>query len=192
MLMTQTPVTPTKSELLYGFFRIGISGFGGVLPHARRMMVDDRHWISDREFTELLGLGQPLPGPNIVNVSIIFGARHHGWQGALCAFVGLMSAPLVIVLTLATIYDHFADSVLLTHALAGVAAAAAGLVLATSAKLAVQMDRNAWSVAIMLAAFIAVMLHVPLLIVLLVLLPISLAFSWHSSRHTKTQSQDLS
>ena len=102
-------VVPTKTQLFCGFFKAGVSGFGGVMPHARRMLVEDRQWITDRQFTELLSLGQGLPGPNIVNVSIVIGSRFHGWRGSLCAISGLMLAPLVIVLLLANIYDHFAN-----------------------------------------------------------------------------------
>lgn len=176
-------VIPTKSQLFLGFFKAGLSGFGGVLPHARRMLVEDRRWLTDRQFTELLGLGQGLPGPNIVNMSVVIGARFQGWQGSLCAVSGLMLAPLFIVLFLTKLYEGFAQVALLNHALTGVAAAAAGLMLATSAKLAVRADRNAWSILVMLAAFLAVVwLHLPLLLTLLVLAPLSIACGGFSLR----------
>jgi chromate transporter len=184
-----TPVIniPTKRQLFAGFFKAGVSGFGGVLPHARRMLVDDRRWLTDRQFTELLGLGQGLPGPNIVNMSIVIGSRFHGWRGSLCAISGLMLAPLIIVLSLATLYDHFADSAVLNHALTGIAASAAGLILATSAKLAMKMDRNVWSFFFMLLAFLAVVwLHLPLLGVLFVLAPLSIACGWFTVRQAQT------
>jgi chromate transporter len=176
-------VIPTKRQLFMGFFKTGVSGFGGVLPHARRMLVDDRRWLTDRQFTELLGLGQGLPGPNIVNMAVVIGSRFQGWRGSVCAVAGLMLAPLVIVLTLANIYEQFANSAMLNHALTGVAAAAAGLILATSAKLAVRMDRNVWSMLILLAAFLAIVwLRLPLLGVLFVLAPISITCGWFSVR----------
>jgi chromate transporter len=182
---------PSKRQLFLGFFKAGVSGFGGVLPHARRMLVDDRRWLTDRQFTELLGLGQALPGPNIVNMSIVIGSRFHGWRGSLCAISGLMLAPFIIVLSLATLYDHFSNSVILNHALVGVAAGAAGLILATSAKLAMKMDRNAWSFAIMLMAFLAsVWLHLPLLGVLAALAPVGIVCGWlHVRRQLAREAQ---
>jgi chromate transporter len=184
-------VIPTKKQLFAGFFKIGISGFGGVLPHARRMLVDDRRWLTDRQFTELLGLGQGLPGPNIVNMSVVIGSRFHGWRGSVCAVAGLMLAPLIIVLTLANIYEQFADSAMLNHALTGIAAAAAGLILATSARLAVKMDRNVWSFLILLAAFLAIVwLRLPLLSVLFVLAPISITCGWLSVRREQKEKGD--
>lgn len=171
---------PTKAELFAGFFKTGISGFGGVLPHARHMLVENRRWLTDRQFTEVLSLGQGLPGPNIVNMSIVIGSRFHGWRGSLCAVSGLMLAPFVIVLLLASLYERFADSAMLNHGLTGVAAAAAGLILATSARLAMKMDRRPWTVVVMVSAFAAVIwLRLPLLAVLAMLAPISIALAWH-------------
>ncbi len=184
----ETLVFPACRQLFAGFFKVGITGFGGVLPQARYMLVDDSRWLTDGQFTELLSLGQSLPGPNIVNMSIVIGGRFQGWQGSLCAISGLMLAPLVIVLLLANIYDHFANLPVLNHALTGVAAAAAGLILATSAKLAVKMERNAWSGAIMLSAFLAVVwLHLPLIGVLFVLAPIGIGFGWLGVRRERSQ-----
>src|SRR5664279_5027684 len=98
---TGSTITPTRGQLFTGFFKTGLSGFGGVLPHARRMLVDDRRWLTDPQFTELLSLGQTLPGPNVLNMAVVIGARFHGWRGSMIAAFGLMTAPLVIVLSLA-------------------------------------------------------------------------------------------
>ena len=63
-------IRPTVFDLFAGFFVVGICGFGGVLPWARRMIVDQRQWLTPAEFTEMLGLCQFLPGGNIMNVTI--------------------------------------------------------------------------------------------------------------------------
>lgn len=171
--------TPTPWQLFAGFFKTGLSGFGGVMPHARRMLVEDRRWLTDAQFTELLSLGQTLPGPNIMNMSVVIGARFHGWRGSLLAASGLMLAPLIIVLLLANLYGHFQHSARLAHALACVAAAAAGLILATGARLAKTLPRRAWTYAILAAAFLAVFwLRLPLLGILLVLGPLGIACGW--------------
>lgn len=148
----------------------------------------NRRWLTDRQFTEVLSLGQGLPGPNILNMTVVIGSRFHGWRGSLCAISGLMLAPLVIVSLLANLNEHFADSPILNHALTGVAAAAAGLILATSVKLAVKMDRNIWSAAIMLLAF--VWLHLPLLAVVCVLAQISITFGWFSLKKAKAHKEN--
>ncbi len=182
---------PTRAELFLGFFKIGLSGFGGVLPHARRLLVDDRRWLTDRQFTELLGLGQTLPGPNVLNMAVVIGARCHGWRGSVAAGLGLMAAPLVIVLTLANLYGRFGHSARLAQVLAGVAAAAAGLVLATGSRLATKLDRDAGSLLMAVAAFLAVFwLRLPLLGMLAVLGPLSIGLSWQSLRRERLAGQD--
>ena len=172
-------IVPTRTQLFLGFFKTGLSGFGGVMPHARRMLVDDRRWLDDRQFTELLSLGQTLPGPNILNMAVVIGARFHGWLGSILAALGLLAAPLVIVLSLATLHGRFAHSPRLIQILAAVAAAAAGLVLATGGRLAARMDRDLGSILILVAAFLAnFWLRLPLLGILLVLGPLSIGLAW--------------
>jgi chromate transporter len=90
--MSETRPDPTVIELFAGFFVVGICGFGGVLPWARRMIVEQRRWLTPAEFTEMLGLCQFLPGGNIMNVTIVLGSRFRGIPGALACFLGLMTA----------------------------------------------------------------------------------------------------
>lgn len=170
---------PTRTELFFGFFKIGLQGFGGVLPWARRTLVDERAWLSDREFTEVLGLGQILPGPNIVNLSVVVGQRFHGGLGATLAISGLMLAPIIIVLALAIAYDHFARFSFLQHMLSGVSAVAAGLVVAMGVKLALQMERSAWCLLLCCLAFLGVaLLRLPLIAILLALAPLGIGLGY--------------
>ena len=122
--------------LFVGFLLVGLCGFGGVLPWARRMVVEQRRWMSATDFTDLLALCQFLPGPNVINVSVALGQRFFGLSGAIAAFVGLMAAPMVVVILLGLIYTRFADVPAVRHLFVGLAAAASGLVLATSLKIA--------------------------------------------------------
>src|SRR5262245_13561492 len=91
---------PSLAELFIGFMVVAVSAFGGVLPFARRMVVEQRRWLTGREFTNLLALGQFLPGPNIVNVSVCIGQRFHGWRGSVVAVLGMLAAPTAVVLVL--------------------------------------------------------------------------------------------
>ena len=128
--------TPGSSgELFWVFNRLALQGFGGVLPVAHRALVERERWLTPGQFVELLSLAQVLPGPNVINISLIFGDRHYGWRGALSATAGLLAAPLLIVLTLGLLYRHYAANPLVAGALRGMGAVAAGLVLSTAAKL---------------------------------------------------------
>src|SRR5438874_6451372 len=90
------PIAPWA--LFVAFFQVGMSGFGGVLPFARRTLVERRAWLSESAFNETLALCQTLPGPNIVNLSVVVGSRHAGAPGALAAVAGLVAAPVALIL----------------------------------------------------------------------------------------------
>jgi chromate transporter len=156
-----------------------------VLPWARRTIVEQRQWLTEREFVEVFALCQFLPGPNIVNLSIIVGSRFRGVPGALAAFAGLVVAPLMIMMSLGALYARFGDLEVLRGPLAGLAAAAAGLIVAVSVKMAMPLvhDRKAMPLLFAAAGFIAVgVLRLPLYWVVLVLAPLSIAWSWWVQR----------
>lgn len=171
-------VAPTRRELFLGFLLIGLQGFGGVLPFARRMLVEQRRWLGEREFTEVLSLSQFLPGPNIVNVSIIVGNRFRGPLGSVAATLGLMLMPFVIVLALAALYARFADLGAVRGATTGVSAAATGLIIATGLKMARPLKGIPWHIVMCALTFVAIaLLRLPLLWTLAVLAPISVAIA---------------
>lgn len=174
------PLTPPAgpAALFAGFFAIGISGFGGVLPWARRMAVEERRWLSPAEFTDLLALCQLLPGPNVVNLSVLVGVRFHGARGAVAAFFGLLAAPVVIVIGLGILYARFSDVPTVQRAFTGLAAAASGFVLANAVKIAAGLRGNAAGLAIAAIGFAAVaLLRLPLFAVLVVLAALGVALA---------------
>jgi chromate transporter len=132
----------SASELFRVFNRLALQGFGGVLPIAHRELVERERWLAPQQFVELLALGQVLPGPNIVNMALIFGDRHFGWRGALAAVGGLLAVPMIIVLVIATLYQQVASHPLAAGALRGMGVAAAGLVIATALKLSSTLAAN--------------------------------------------------
>lgn len=178
---TRLAPEPTPTELFLGFMRIAAFSFGGVLPWARFVLVERRRWLTADEFTDTLALCQLLPGPNIVNMSVAIGARFHGALGSLCSVLGLVLLPLVVVLALATAYGAFQDVPAVARALDGMAAAAAGLVIAMAGKMAWPiLRRRPWSAApvIALTFVLVALLRLPLLPVVLAMAPVAIAASW--------------
>jgi chromate transporter len=166
----------TLAALFLGFLRVAASGFGGTLPWARRMLVEERRWLGQAEFTEVLGLCQFLPGPNVVNVAICVGARFRGGVGAAVAFAGLVILPFTVVLALAALYARYGQLAFVRGALAGISAVAAGLVVAMGLQMAAPLVRNPRAVAFGLLAFVAVgVLRWPLVWVVVALVPLSIA-----------------
>lgn len=176
---SQNATPMTRKELFLCFLYMGLVSFGGVLPWARRALVEERNWLTSEEFAEALSLGQILPGPNVVNLSIMFGARFHGAVGALLAFGGLMLAPLAIILMLAELYGHYGQLAVVQNAIHGTAAASAGLVVAMGFNMVIKQVRMWHTSGITALAFIGSgVMALPLLLVLGVLVPISIFLSW--------------
>ena len=176
---------PGLTDLFVAFALIALCGFGGVLYWSRRMLVEVRGWMSPDEFNEAYALCQFLPGPNIVNLSVVFGSRIRGVSGALIALLGLIGPPMAIVIVLAVLYAHFGELEAVRRALAGIAAAAAGLVLATAARMGEPLARSGSFVALGVAAatFVAIgVARAPLLWAIAVLLPVSMALAWWARR----------
>lgn len=179
------PPQPDIRDLFFAFLGIAISGFGGVLPFARRMLVERRGWLTPDEFNETLSLCQSLPGPNIVNLSIATGQRFAGARGSVAAVSGLVLAPMAIVIVLGALYSRFGDLTRLQGAVTGLGAAAAGLVVATAAKMAEPLLRSRLLSAgpFILLAFAGVgVMRWPLPWVLLALAPVSVAVVWRLRR----------
>jgi chromate transporter len=129
-------------ELFRVFTRLALQGFGGVLPIAQRELVERERWLTRAEFVELLSISQVLPGPNVVNLTLMFGDRHFGLRGALAALAGMLTAPTVLVIGAAALYRAFAHHPAVAGALQGMGAVAAGLVIATACKLVPTLKAN--------------------------------------------------
>ena len=178
------PVRPTLFELLRAFAIVSVSGFGAALPWARRMIVERRQWMTAEEFNEAFALSQFLPGPNTINFAVVFGARFGGAPGALLALIGLMGPPLIIITALAALYGRYGDIGALNHILAGIAAAAAGLLIAMVIRMVAPLFKKLdWPPAVAIVAFVCVaLLQWPLPLVFLGLAPISIAIAWVKSK----------
>jgi chromate transporter len=172
---------PSLPELFRAFVIVSLSGFGGALPWARRMIVERKRWMTAQEFNEAFALSQFLPGPNVINFSVVFGARFGGAPGAAVALAGLLGPPLAIVLILAVLYARFGGLDTLSRILTGVTAAAVGLLIAVVVQMAAPMFLKRWNSGplVAIAAFVGVaIMQWPLPIVFVVLAPISVAFAW--------------
>jgi chromate transporter len=169
------PGSPSVGALFLGFLGLGLIGFGGVLPMARRMLVEQRGWMTSQAFAETLGLCQFLPGGNVINLSVAVGLEFRGVAGGVASLLGLIAAPTAVVIVLGVVYDRFQDDPHLRHVFAGLAAAAAGLLVATALKMLAPLRTKRLSIGIVAVCFLAVAwLRLPLLPTMLVLAPLSI------------------
>lgn len=172
------PRAVSKSELFFGFLKIGLLGFGGIAPWARHVIVEERQWVTDKEFAAILGVGQILPGPNTMNAAVMLGDRFQGVIGVLLCLVGQMVMPLVIVTSLAVVYQHFASIPEVRAALIGAAAGAAGLVLGTALKMTQKIKPSPLALVVAVIPFVAIgLLEWPLVPVVVTMVPLSIALA---------------
>jgi chromate transporter len=155
--MNSAPRGP--AHLFLVFTGLAVRGFGGVLPWARRALVDESRWLTGPEFLEVLSLAQALPGPNICHVALMVGERFHGVRGALAALAGLMTLPLGIVISLALLHAQVADHPAAADALAGMGAVSAGLIAGTALTLmrGHAASRTGWMFAAMTFALVGLL-----------------------------------
>ena len=165
-------------ELFVGFLSIAARSFGGVMPWAHRVMVEDRRWISAEDFTAVVGLCQFLPGPNIGNASIVLGRRWFGWKGSIVAFLGFFGLPFIVVLLLAALYADFASHPVVKRVVVGVAAAGAGLFIGTALKLAKPIRRKPAALVVVMGCFLAVGIG---RVSMLIVIPVAVALSYYLS-----------
>jgi len=173
-LPTHEPRAQPQSltDLFISFSLLALQGFGGVLTVVQRELVEKKRWMTREEFVEEWAVAQIMPGPNVVNLSLMIGARYFGFKGAMAALAGMLTAPLVIVLLLALVYAQFAGHPGVQGALRGMSAVAAGLITATGLKLVGALQKNVlgWPLCIALGVlcFLAIaLLRWPLAYVLL-------------------------
>src|SRR5213593_1428543 len=170
---------PTVGELFWAFFRTGARGFGRALAWGRRMLVEERSWLTTPEFTDIFSVSNFLPGPNVLNVTVIVGSRFHGVPSALAAVLGLIALPLVIVLVLAALYARLGQTPGIDAILRGLGAVVAGLVIATALKMAGSLLRAPRFVGFLLVTVGAIaLLRWPLIPVLLGFGTVSVLVAW--------------
>jgi chromate transporter len=166
------PRPASLTDLFLSFTVLALQGFGGVLAVVQREMVERKRWLTQEEFLEEWAVAQVMPGPNVVNLSLVIGARYFGLRGAMVALAGMLTLPLLVVVMLAVLHAHFADHPGVQGALRGMAAVSAGMIAATGLKLLTTLRKHplplSWSVpAAVLAVALVAFLRVPLAYVLL-------------------------
>jgi len=168
--------SPTPAALFAAFFRIGITSFGGgLVAYLRDEIVTEKKWMTPDEFLAALEIGQTLPGLNSVNVAIIAGRRLAGPAGAVAAATGLIIPGAVLLVVLGLLYIRFHKNPDVAAALAGISAAAVGLLLQVTLKIGAKQFLNPLDLGFVLLTFALVgLFHVSLPVVLFLIAPIAI------------------
>jgi len=183
-----TPIEPHRARvsalaLFVAFSQISLSSFGVAIFWARRTLVERKRWLSEQEFVEVLTLGQLLPGPNVLNLTVMVGYRFGGWTGAAAAVAGFLGWPCLVVIGMGVLYQQYGALPQVKQALAGMSTVAAGLLLATVIKTATVLPRHwrPWLFGIL--AFVGVgVLRWPLFWVMGGLAPFAIFAAWKENQ----------
>lgn len=167
---------PSLGKIFWGFFMIGITSFGGgLVAYLRDVVVDREQWLDAKEFMAALEIGQTLPGLNSTNLAVIVGRKLRGTGGAVAAALGLILPGAVILSIIGFLYVRFHNNPDVAAALAGVAAAAVGLLLQVTLKIGGRLFLNIRDLLFILATFLMVgVFHVSLPATLFILAPIGI------------------
>lgn len=157
------PRPQSLADLFFSFTFLALQGFGGVLAVVQREMVEKKRWLTRDEFVEDWAVAQIMPGPNVVNLSLMLGGRYFGLRGALVALAGMLTFPLLVVLCLALVYAQYADNPQVAGALRGMGAVAAGLITATGLKLVGALRKNTLGVPLCIVFCLATFTGIALL-----------------------------
>lgn len=167
---------PSNQALFIGFMKLGLMGFGGVLPLAHRMIVDDQKWLDSEAFSNLLGICQLLPGGNIINMAVAIGYEFHGIKGAVSSVIGLITAPTIIVIMIYQLYTQFQSYPTIQHMIEGLAAAAAGLLFAMGLKMLRPIFKNYLTLITLALTFIFMLvIKLPLVLTLVILVSMNIS-----------------
>ncbi|MDM0119959.1 chromate transporter [Variovorax arabinosiphilus] len=187
---TDRPRPRSPRDLFVSFTWLALQGFGGVLAIVQREVVEKKKWLTPEEFLEDWAVAQVLPGPNVINLSVMIGDRYFGVRGAAAALAGMLTVPLVVILALAVLYAHFAGNPQVAGALRGMGAVAAGLIAATGIKLIPALRRLPLGFGLSLAIVAVVLaaiawLRIPLGWVLIVVGGVACGETWRRLRPVK-------
>ena len=173
----------SKTDLFISFTLLALQGFGGVLAVVQRVLVEEKRWMTREQFVEEWAVAQIMPGPNVVNLSLMIGGRYFGLAGALAGVAGMLAAPMVVALVLAAAFGGVSDAAWAQGALRGMGAVSAGLIAGTGIKLIVALQANPMRmpacIALAALSFVGVaLLRLPLAWVLLAVGLLGMGWAW--------------
>ena len=131
-----------RADLFVSFTVLALQGFGGVMAVAQQELVERKRWLTLEEFVEDWSVAQILPGPNVINLSVMIGARTFGPSGAIAAAAGLLVAPLFLVVAAAVVSASFGTAPAVAGAIRGMGAVAAALIAGTGLRMIAALRNN--------------------------------------------------
>ncbi len=173
------------AELFLAFFKVGAFTIGGgyaMLPVIKQEVVDNKLWLGEEEFVDVLAVAQSSPGAVAVNSAVFIGYKLHGLSGAAFSLLGVILPSFLIILVIASIFAHYTENRIVATAFSGVRPAVAALIAAAvvkTGKPVFKKKQNFALAALFLSLSLGLGLHPILIILAGALLGIVLALREH-------------
>lgn len=148
-------------ELFIVFFKLGAFTIGGgiaMLPLLQNTLIEDKRWFTEEEFVDAVAVCQSLPGVVAINMATYVGYKKKGFIGSLTATLGVTLPSFVLILIIARSVTAFDGNPYVMGAMAGLRAAALGLVIVAVIRMAPAATKNKWGVAAALLSFVLIAL----------------------------------
>lgn len=170
----QEPLKSDKDISLYQLARtflfIGVTSFGGGLTaYIRRIIVENKKWMTNAEFFPGLALSQILPGANVVGISLYIANHLCGARGVIVALGCLIAPPAIFVFFVGYLYFTFGALPAMESMLKGVAAVACGLMASMFVESVGESLKNKMDILIFITTFFLIKeerLSIPLAILI--------------------------
>lgn len=146
-------------ELFIVFFKLGAFTIGGgiaMLPLLQNTLIEEKKWYTKEEFVDIVAVCQSLPGVVAVNMATYVGYKKKGLPGSLVATLGVILPSFVIILVIANFITAFEDNPYVMGAMAGLRAAALGLVAVAIIQLAPAALKSGWALVAAVSAFVLI------------------------------------
>ena len=181
-------------ELFILFFKLGAFTIGGgiaMLPLLRNTLVEEKKWFDEEEFVDIVSVCQSLPGVVAINMATYVGYKKKGLAGSLISTVGVVMPSFVMILLIATFISNMGDNPVVNGAMAGLRAAALGLVVVAVIQMASKVFKGFWTIVAAAASFILIaVFNINTAYVILLFVTLGIASAFIGGNKSRTDSAD--
>ena len=120
-------------EMFLSFFKIGAFTIGGgyaMLPLIQKEVVDNKKWIAEEDFFDMVGISQSAPGPIAVNISVFVGNKMLGWKGIIATVLGAVLPSFIIIILVASVFIGIERNPIVERVFQGIRPAVVALIAA--------------------------------------------------------------
>jgi len=170
-------------ELFIIFFKLGAFTIGGgiaMLPLLQHELIDSKKWFTEDEFVDIIAVCQSLPGVVAVNMATYVGYKKKGLAGSVISTIGVVLPSFVMILLIAGLISYAGDNRYIGGAMAGLRAAAFGLIIVSVIKLSSAVFKGIHTIAAAVLSFVLIAvlnINTAYVIVLFMLLGIASALA---------------